>query len=62
VVINIATKSIAGVRVMDDPRTSMIAYSSIGFLDRVIEHGGLDVGQTEPVDWAAWRKGRKPAA
>ncbi len=32
------------------------------FLDRVIEHGRLDVRQSEPVDWAAWRKGRKPAA
>jgi len=32
------------------------------FLDRVIEHGRLDVRQSEPVDWAAWRKGRKSAA
>jgi hypothetical protein len=32
------------------------------FLDRVIEHGRLDVRQSEPVDWAAWRRSRKPAA
>ena len=28
------------------------------FLDRVTEHGRLEVRQSEPVDWTAWRKGR----
>jgi RES domain-containing protein len=30
------------------------------FLERIAEHGRLDVLQSEPVDWTAWRKGRKP--
>jgi hypothetical protein len=29
------------------------------FLDRVMAGGQLDVRRTEPVDWAAWRKGRR---
>jgi hypothetical protein len=29
------------------------------FLDRVVPGGQLDVRGTEPVDWAAWRKGRR---
>jgi hypothetical protein len=31
------------------------------FLDRVIGHGRLKVRQTQPVNWTAWRKCRKPA-
>ena len=31
------------------------------FLDRIIEHGSLEVRESKPVDWAAWRKGRNPA-
>jgi RES domain-containing protein len=30
------------------------------FLDRVAEYGRLEVRESEPVDWAAWRKDRKP--
>jgi RES domain len=29
------------------------------FLDRAMAAGRLDVRRTEPVDWAAWRKGRR---
>jgi RES domain-containing protein len=33
------------------------------FLERVIEYGGrLDVRESKPVDWIAWRKTRKPVA
>jgi len=31
------------------------------FLERVTEYGGrLDVRESKPVDWTAWRKNRKP--
>jgi RES domain-containing protein len=31
------------------------------FLDRIAEFGRLEVCESRPVDWAAWRKDRKPA-
>jgi hypothetical protein len=31
------------------------------FLDRVTAHGYLEVRQSEPVNWTAWKTGRKPA-
>jgi RES domain-containing protein len=31
------------------------------FLDRVTEHGILEVRESKPVDWTAWQKRRKPA-
>jgi RES domain-containing protein len=32
------------------------------FLERVTEYGHLDVRESQPVDWTAWRKDRKPPA
>jgi hypothetical protein len=32
------------------------------FLDRVVEYGRLEVRESKPVDWTAWRKDRKPAS
>jgi RES domain len=31
------------------------------FLDRIAEYGRLEVRESEPVDWTAWRQNRRPA-
>jgi RES domain-containing protein len=32
------------------------------FLDRIAEYGRLEVRESKPVDWTAWRKDRKPVS